>query len=300
MAEKLSVIRPDREGRGSRGRRPPGAAFSRQPALGWLREVGKYWAVFRMSVASSIAYIAEIVFRALTLVALMVILVQLWQTTYGAQRGGLLGAFTLRDVIWYLAIVETLATSVPPMNRRIDGEVRSGDLAYLLGRPCSYVFYQYAYYLGERVVRLAIAGSVASTLALLFVGPPPVSFWGLLAAPLVLFLSISIDFAALFAIGLLAFWIEETNSFALIYSRLVLVLGGVLVPLELFPEPLGSIARVLPFSALLYGPARAIIKFDLGHFGALLLQQGLTLAVLGLVVGGIYRLAVRRVNINGG
>ncbi len=267
---------------------------------GRLREVGKYWAIFQASVASSLAYISEIAFRAVVLVALMVIFVQLWQTTYSAQSGNQLGDFTLRDIIWYLALVETLATSVPPLNRRIDGEVRSGDLAYLLGRPCNYVFYQYACYLGERVVRLAMALLVASTLALIFVGPPPVSFWGVLAAPLVVFLSISIDFAALFAIGLLAFWTEETESFALIYSRLVLVLGGVLVPLELFPEPLGSIARALPFAALLYGPARTIIKFDAGQFGALLIQQGLTLAVISLLVAGIYRLAVRRVNINGG
>lgn len=267
---------------------------------GPLREVGKYWAIFRMSLASSLAYINEIAFRAVVLVALMVIFVQLWQTTYSAQPNAHLGAFTIRDIIWYLALVETLATSVPALNRRVDGEVRSGDLAYLLGRPCNYVFYQYAHYLGERVVRMAMAALVASTLALTFVGPPPVSFWGLLAGPLVFFLSISIDFGALFAIGLLAFWTEETESFALIYSRLVLVLGGVLVPLELFPEPLGSIARVLPFAALLYGPARTIIKFDPGQFGALLIQQGLTLAALAMVVAGIYRLAVRRVNINGG
>jgi ABC-2 type transport system permease protein len=282
MAEAIAVSRPVRK-------RP-----------GRLRQVGKYWAIFRMSVASSLAYIQEIAFRAVVLVALMVIFVQLWQTTYSAQPGAHLGAFTLRDIIWYLALVETLATSVPALNRRVDGEVRSGDLAYLLGRPCNYVFYQYAHYLGERIVRLATAALVASTLALLFVGPPPVSFWGLLAGPLVFFLSISIDFGALFAIGLLAFWTEETESFALIYSRLVLVLGGVLVPLELFPEPLGFIARALPFAALLYGPARTIIKFDAGQFGALLVQQGLTLAALALLVAAIYRLAVRRVNINGG
>jgi ABC-type uncharacterized transport system permease subunit len=45
----------------------------------------------------------------------------------------------------------------------------------------------------------------------------------------------------------------ETASFALIFSRLTLVLGGVLAPLEIFPEPLRSIAQALPFSTILYG-----------------------------------------------
>lgn len=111
---------------------------------------------------------------------------------------------------------------------------------------------------------------------------------------------LAIDFVAYFCIGLLAFWTEETASFALIFSRLTLVLGGVLAPLVIFPEPLRSIALALPFSTILYGPARTLVHFELGPFAWLLWQQFITLAVGSLILLIVYRIAIRRVNINGG
>ena len=113
-------------------------------------------------------------------------------------------------------------------------------------------------------------------------------------------LALYIDYVAYFSIRLLAFWTEETNSFTLIFNRLTLVLGGVLAPLEIFPQPLRSIAQALPFSAILYGPARTLIHFESAPFVGLLWQQIITLAVGSLILLVLYRIALRRVNINGG
>jgi ABC-2 type transport system permease protein len=260
----------------------------------------KYTAVLRVSVANNLAYIYEVLFRSLFLIVLIFVFGQLWKTTYSARGVSLLGGFSMNAMIWYLAAAETIATSMPPLTRRIDEDVRSGRLAYLLGRPNSYVFYNFAQYLGERLVRFCLNGVVASVVALLIVGPPHFTWIGVLAWPFVTFLALCIDFAAYFAIGLLAFWTEDTNSFTIIYSRLTLVLGGVLVPLEVFPQPLRGFAQVLPFSAILYGPARTLVLFDPVAFGGLLVQQAITLGAACLVVGAIYRVAIRRVNINGG
>jgi ABC-2 type transport system permease protein len=86
----------------------------------------------------------------------------------------------------------------------------------------------------------------------------------------------------------------------LIFSRLTLVLGGVLAPLEIFPQPLRSIAQALPFSAILYGPARTLVRFELDRFAWLLVQQALTFAGGSVLLLALYMIAIRRVNINGG
>lgn len=282
-----------------------GTFIERRSALHRLRHTlywswRKYTAVLHVSMANNLAYIYEVLFRSLFLVMLIFVFGQLWRTTYAARGASLLGGFSINAMIWYLAAAETIATSMPALTRRIDEDVRSGRLAYLLGRPNSYVFYNFAQYLGERLVRFCLNGIVAGVMALLIVGPPHFTWMGVLAWPFVTFLALCIDFAAYFAIGLLAFWTEDTNSFTIIYSRLTLVLGGVLVPLEVFPQPLRGFAQALPFSAILYGPARTLVHFDLAAFGGLLLQQAVTLGAACLVVGAIYRVAIRRVNINGG
>ncbi len=202
--------------------------------------------------------------------------------------------------LWERVAAETIATSLPALTRRIDQEVRSGELAYLLGRPCSYILYNYAHYLGERLVRLALNGVVASVVALIFVGPPRFSLPGVAVWPLMVLLAISIEFVCYFAIGLLAFWTENTQPFSFIFSRLTLVLGGVLAPIEIFPQPLRGIAQILPFSTMLYGPSRVLVQFNVGLFGELILQQVITLLVAGLLLLVLYTVATRRVSINGG
>lgn len=260
----------------------------------------KYLAVLRVSAASNLAYITEVIFRALFLVFLIFIIGQLWKTTFANHNSPLLAGFTVNDMVWYLAAAETIATSMPALTRRIDQEVRSGELAYLLGRPCSYILYNYAHYLGERLVRLVLNGIIAAVVALVFVGPPHFTWAGVAAWPLAVLLAISIEFACYFAIGLLAFWTENTQSFSFIFSRLALVLGGVLAPIEIFPQPLRSIAQALPFSTILYGPSRTLIHFEAARFAGLLVQQGITLGAVGLILLALYTVATRRVSINGG
>jgi viologen exporter family transport system permease protein len=272
----------------------------RSPGQRLALSLQKYLAVMRVSIASNLAYMMEVFFRGLFLIVLIFVLGQLWKTTYSVRGAKLLSGFSISDMIWYLAAAETIATSMPALTRRIDQEVRSGQLAYLLGRPCSYIFYNFAQYMGERLVRFTINGIVAAVVALVFVGPPHLTWMGVVAWPPVTFLALCIDFVAYFSIGLLAFWTEDTNSFSFVFSRLTLVLGGVLAPLEIFPQPLRSIAQALPFSAILYGPARTLVHFELYPFLGLLEQQLITIAVGCVILFAIYSVAIRRVSINGG
>ena len=266
----------------------------------WRQSWWKYVAILRTSVASNLAYINEIVFRALMLIAIIFILSQLWKTTFALRGTQRLSGFSISDMVWYLVAAEAIAMSMPQLTRRIDQEVRSGQLAYLLGRPCSYILYNFSHYLGERLVRFVMNGIVGAILALLVVGLPHLRWQGAFAWPLVVLLAMSIEFVSYFCIGLLAFWTEETQSFVFIFSRLTLVLGGVLAPLEIFPQPLRSIAQALPFSTILYGPARTLVHFEWQAFAWLLGQQLLTLAIGALFLWSVYRIAIRRVNINGG
>jgi ABC-2 type transport system permease protein len=260
----------------------------------------KYIAILYVSVVNNLTYLTEVVFRSFFLIIFVYIFLQLWTVTYANRGLASLGGFRISDMIWYLAATETIALSLPQLTRQIDMEVRSGEIAYLLGRPCSYVMYRFAQYIGERVVRLVMNSIVAGLIAFVFVGPPPFTWQGLVAWPLVLFFAISIEYAIYFSIGLLAFWTEETSPFALIINRLALILGGVLAPLEILPQPIRGIAQVLPFSAIYNGPAHTIVRFNFGQFGALLVQQSITLALSCAVMAIVYWLATRRVSINGG
>ena len=76
-----------------------------------------------------------------------------------------------------------------------------------------------------------------------------------------------------------------------LYQKLIFVLGGMLLPLEVLPPTLETIARWLPFSAMAYIPARLAS----GHFEPhlLLIQVG-WLVALGLATKFVFEAGQRR------
>ncbi|MGH2543764.1 MAG: ABC transporter permease, partial [Ardenticatenaceae bacterium] len=103
-----------------------------------------------------------------------------------------------------------------------------------------------------------------------------------------------------FLIGLGAFWMEDTSGLFLIYSRTTMILGGMLIPLELFPDAWQPILRWLPFASIVYGPARLFVRPDLAFLLDLLVRQGIFILLFALLIALIYRSAVRRIHANGG
>lgn len=260
----------------------------------------KYGAVFRLSVMNQLAYPAEMWLRTIFVFIIMFIFSSLWHTTYGEMGRSRLGGLTLGQMLWYLAITESILLSRPRDAMRIDEEVRTGQLAYQLARPYNYPFYRFAQMWGERLPRFVITLAVAGALATLFSGGVAIGWEGLAAGLPALLLALAIDFLLVLTISLFAFWVEDTAPFLFIYDRFLMILGGMLIPLELFPDVLERIARVLPFSAVVYVPARMFVDPDGGRLAVLLAQQVIVLVVAGAVALWLFRYAERRLQSNGG
>jgi ABC-2 type transport system permease protein len=279
---------------------PNGEEFRLRAPGGWRSQVAKYAAAARTNARAQIAYVGEAAVRSVFLVIILFVFMQLWRATYAAEQRTTIGGFTMAQMLWYLALTESVILSRPRLNRVVDEEIRTGEIAYSLVRPYSYAFFRAASYAAERGVLFVVKLVIACALALLYVGPVPLSPASLGLGLVALLLAAALDFVLAFGISLLAFWVENTSSISLIYDRLVMLLGGMLLPLEVFPEPLATIARALPFASMVYTPAR----LALGGAGepalALFAKQLLALVVSGLVVWALYRAALRRVNLNGG
>jgi len=249
---------------------------------------------------SNLAYVGEVVARTIFLAVILFIFVQLWRATYEQTGEARLGGLTLPQMIWYLAFTESIVLSAPSLTAEVDQDVRTGAIAVQLVRPLSYPFYRLGTTLGERFVRFAMNAVVASLLVFAMVGPISISgsSVGMLLAALPL--AFALDFIAYFTIGLGAFWLENTSGLTILYSRITMVLGGMLLPLELFPDTLRSVAEFLPFASVIYGPARLFVSPDVDLFVSIVTRQSLAIVVLGLAASLVHRAALRRINSNGG
>ncbi len=260
----------------------------------------KYTWIGLTAARSNLAYLSEVAARTVFLAVILYIFLRLWQVTYGDTGATQLGGLTLPQMLWYLVMTETLTLSAPRVAPEIDQDVRTGALAVQLIRPLSYPLARLWSTLGERLVRFGLNLVVGAAIALLLVGPIAFSAGGLLLFLLALPCAFTLDFLGQFLIGMGAFWLEDTSGLLLIYSRITMILGGMLIPLELFPQAVQPWLRALPFSSIIYGPARMFVHPDAAFLRDLIVRQGLAIVVLSGAVALVYRAGIRRIHANGG
>ena len=266
----------------------------------WTKNISKYAWIGYTGARSDLAYSAATISRILFMTTVLYVFMRLWSVVYAATGSDRLGGLTQAQILWYLVATESIVMSMPRLWAEIDQEVRTGKLAVQLIRPLSYAAAHFGRSIGERIVRFVINLAAGSVVALILVGPISLSAAGLAMFLIVLPMAFLIDFLAARLIGLCAFWLESTQGIALIYSRLMMVLGGLLVPIDVYPESVQPWLRALPFAAILDAPGRILVNPGTQVFVQCLTLQIACLTIYGIAAYVLHSYALRRLFVNGG
>jgi ABC-2 type transport system permease protein len=224
------------------------------------------------------------------------VLAALWRVAAGAH-GGAVAGYSGVALTWY---VMTSEAAVCALNVRlieqIGDDIASGAVAVELLRPASALGMRVTTEVGRALPRLVAFAVVGITLANLAAGGPPDASLLLLAAPS-LVLAVACNVVTQHAFAAAAFWIRDARSTWFLYQKLVFVVGGMLLPLEVLPGWLHTTAGWLPFAAMAYAPAR----FASGHgdVGLLGIQLG-WLVALSAVAVATFAAGERRLQVAGG
>lgn len=229
---------------------------------------------------------------------ILLIFSRIWTVTYAVMPEQQESNPT--DLLWYLAITEWIVISTPLVYLQIEKDVRSGDIAYFLNRPVSYVGMKIFEGFGHQLFRMCVLGLAGIFFAGFLSGGLPTHLNHLiLIFPLgVLAGLISILFQA--SVGLTAFWIQDATPIFWLWQKCWFVLGGLMIPLSFYPASLRVFSEWSPFSALLYWPAHAALSGNIneGLVGlGLLIFWGFWAIALLLT---LYKRGVRVLNVNGG
>lgn len=260
----------------------------------------KYFEVMKITLVSNLVYFWSFVLRNGFFLVIMFVYLMLWRNIYAA-KGSTIAGFSIGAMIWYMVVTEIITLSRPNVHAEIAKDVKQGSIAYLLNKPYHYVLYNLALFLGEFGLRFVVNGLVGIGIGLAFVGA--LSGFNLAHLPWIVLSILAgclLNFAIFTNLALTAFWIEENQAFFWIYSKLVFTLGGMLMPLELFPGWLQAISRHLPFAYVTYVPGKLAVDFSwsafLTHFPVQLGYIGLFMCTAFILYGK----GAKQLNVNGG
>jgi len=263
-----------------------------------MKTIRKYAVIIRVSLSNAVAYRAGVLSGLCFYTVFIYVFICLWRAIYseGSVRG-----YSYEQIVWYLIMTELVSFATQySVYHDMNNDVKSGAIAYLIGRPVHYVFYQLANALGQIVWNLVCFGALAAVLGFSFVGPLP-GFRLAALPPLLLSmaLGIFINFFFLMMLGLSSFIMEDNFALFLIYQKLVFMLG-LFLPVEFLPDTIQKIAKLLPFSYVTWAPAKLFVDFSWPLFWSVVPVQIIWLAATATLTMLCYRGGVKKLQVNGG
>jgi ABC-2 type transport system permease protein len=180
--------------------------------------------------------------------------------------------------------------------------IRTGDVAIDLYRPVGILGWYLAADLGRASYHLLTRGVAPTFLGLLlFEIRMPAGLAAGVGFLVSLVLAVTVSFALRFIVASTAFWLLDASGARVLSGALAIFFSGMVLPLVLFPGWLGTLARALPWSAIVQVPNDIWLGKHPGD--ELLLALGFQLAWVLALLGCcalMLRAATRKVVVQGG
>ena len=261
----------------------------------------KYLNILKAEFMTNIQYAFNVALGSLGFLLFVITFYYIWHCIYSDPRE-LINGYTMNQMIWYLAITEIIYVAVRANKivKEVSKDVKSGSITYNLNKPYSYVLYVLFKELGKSLFALIIYFLIGLVVVSLLTGEIMVANVGeaLLVLTTCIFAQIIAIFIAV-AIGLFAFFIEDSSPLYWMYSKFVVLLG-VIFPIEFFPEAVQRILTFTPIYVTAYGPAKLFVDFSIDKFYSILFAQIIYVFISYGLCMAIYSKAARRLNVNGG
>ena len=180
--------------------------------------------------------------------------------------------------------------------------IRTGDVAIDLYRPVNLMGWYLAGDLGRASYHLLVRGLGPTLVGLVvFDIRLPAGPTAAIAFLMSLVLAVVTSFAIRFLVALTAFWLLDQSGVRTASGVLAIFFSGMALPLVVFPEPLRSIALVLPWASYVQTPVDVWLGKRTGGDLAAALGLQLFWVVLLLAIGQLaLGAATRRVVVQGG
>ena len=175
----------------------------------------KYLFIFKSELMTSLQYIFNILTGFIGYFIMLFILLNLWKYIY-SDPNEVINGYTMNQMIWYVVITEILWSVVNGRRycTKIINDVKSGNIAYNINKPYSYIGYSLFSHLGECTIKSIIYIVLGMSLGFIFmVSFLDLNIFSIICVLLTGILATIISTLLITFMGLFSFFIEDATPF---------------------------------------------------------------------------------------
>ncbi|MFN0072926.1 MAG: ABC transporter permease [Chloroflexota bacterium] len=220
-----------------------------------------YATLWRIGIQDAIQYRIEGIIWFLFDVVPPIMMLFFWDVAY--ESSDVVAGYRLPEMLAYTLGVLVLRNLITVhVEWEIDYEVRQGTLSNYLVRPISPWTIWFFNQLGWRIWRTVLVSPIL-IVAVIVLAPSlevpalgPVELVGFVTS---LVLAYIVCFLFKLVLGFTAFWLTNIQAVISLSDVIVYLFGGILIPLELLPETLQSMALFLPLQSIFAFPLSVML-----------------------------------------
>ena len=179
------------------------------------------------------------------------------------SRSDHVGEFSRRGMLLYYVAVILIGKVVRSndMEHVIAGDIYDGSLSRYLVYPTSFFLMKYATQVGSLVPSLVQIGLFGAWVPFVLGVPEGLHItpWTVAMCVVALWLGNALHFLVTYPIELVSFWADNCWSLMVLHRIVAGLLGGVLLPLTLFPAWSQKALTILPFRYMFAFPVDALL-----------------------------------------
>lgn len=226
-----------------------------------MTELKKWQQTIQISIANHLAYKSDVILQIIgPAIVFFLIKYQLWTSIYSFSEAEALKGYTLNSMIEYQAWVMLVGFLSQSYNsRNLAEDIRLGRITAYLVYPFEFWKFHTASFVAFQLAQLCIVA--ITTIVLTAIGLlPTLTLTSFCTGAVFSFLVGFLWFTIHYALGLLAFWLEETWMLRVTFIITAQFFSGAVIPLELFPDTLQSTLQWLPFPYMTFVPVKIFMN----------------------------------------
>jgi len=260
----------------------------------------KYLNIIKTSFNNSIQYSSSLIFKFTGFLVIMFVMLNLWSFIY-QDSSNIINGYSLNEMLWYVLLAEliTFSSGSKVATDEIKTTIKSGNIAYQVNKPYNYICYIFCKYLADIIIRTIAFTIISIIFGLIFIGKININIKTIILIIPIFLIAIIITGLVRILISLSAFWFEDSTPFQMVFNKIILIFG-ILFPIEMFPKVIGNIIRYTPVYSMAYGPAKLAVSFNIALYKNVLISQIISIIIIIILISLIYRKGVKKLNVNGG
>lgn len=262
-----------------------------------MRFCAKVLEFIKMDLKTNLAYTAFTWASIVANIIQITVFYFVWISIYGDKT--YINGISKTQIITYIILSRIIYSQVSfGSNLYISDRVQSGEIATDMLLPLNFQLFNYIMRMGDLIFYIFSQAIPAVLISFIFFGlSGPVSITAGIVFVLSLIMSVTMAFCIELMLGMMAFYTSSGWGLQQIKVAIMGFFSGALVPVAFFPEWLREIINVLPFKDLVYTPISVYLGISQGNA---LVSQFIWTVILFLVSSAFYKLAIRKLTVQGG